>query len=64
MVDDRGSRLSSKGRKRSRVALDGGGGGGGAVDSTYQQHEENHGYESEGEEGEEEARIRALVFGK
>ncbi|CAM9313703.1 unnamed protein product [Ectocarpus sp. 12 AP-2014] len=64
MVDNRGSRLStSKGRKRSRVALDGGGGGGGAVDSTYQQHEENHGYESEGE-GEEEARIRALVFGK
>ncbi|CAN0052533.1 unnamed protein product [Ectocarpus sp. 8 AP-2014] len=64
MVDDRGSRVSSKGRKRSRVALDGGGGGGGTVDSTYHQHEEDNGYESEGEEGEEEARIRALVFGK
>ncbi|CAM9279963.1 unnamed protein product [Ectocarpus sp. 13 AM-2016] len=64
MVDDRGSLLSSKGRKRSRVALDGGGGGGGPVDSTFQQHEENHSYESEGAEGEEEARIRALVFGK
>lgn len=45
MADDRGSRVSSKGRKRSRVALDGGGGSGGAVDSTYQQHEENHGCE-------------------